>query len=211
MLAAMRRLTANTFLALTLWLVGWAAGCSSAQQLDDLPRSDGGRVLVPIGELVQVTVTPPKGSRVVDFQTWINPLGQDRVLLYRVWRGPTPEGGAQAAVDRALADIGREGQAGVERDDRVYLDDLEARLVRVTDLKGQPPTSLWMILAEAEDGLYTASVLGQLDDVRKAEKENIAFLKSLRILAPVGAPRTPRPARPEDDLAPPTDATPSAR
>ncbi|MBI5611325.1 MAG: hypothetical protein HY902_20805 [Deltaproteobacteria bacterium] len=183
--------------------------CSGADTLEDRPVADGQRLTVPIGDVNQATVIPPKGTKRLDLQTWVQQLGQDRLLLYRVHRAAAPEGGLQSAVDAALAELGKQGQGGVERDSTLQLGDLDARHIRATDLKASPPTSLWMVATEAEDGIYTALVLGQLDDVRKFEQQNMDFLTSLRILNAQGAPAS-RP-QPADDLAPPDAPTPTGR
>ncbi len=190
-------------------LVALLLGCSSPDTLDDRPVADGQRLTVPIGLTNQATVIPPKGTKRIDLQTWVQQLGQDRLLLYRVHRAAAPEGGLQSAVDAALSELGKQGQGGVERDSTLVLGDLDARHIRATDLKANPPTSLWMVLTEAEDGLYTALVLGQLDDVRKFEQQNMDFLTSLRILTAQGAPAA-RP-QPADDLTPPDAPTPTGR
>ncbi len=194
----------HLFVALAMAL---QLGCSGADTLDDRPTADGQRLTVPIGLTNQVTAIPPKGAKRLDVQTWVQQLGQERAIIYRVNREARPERGLQAAVDAALAEIGKTGQGGVERDEPLQLGDLDARHVRATDLKGTPPTSLWMVLAEAEDGLYSAVVLGQLDDMRKFEKQNMEFLSSIRILDALGAP-VPR-SQPADDLDPPDAATPT--
>lgn len=177
--------------------------CSSPAQVD-LPTTTGDRLTVPIGRQNQVTLAPPKGWKQVEHQTWALPLGQDRVLLMRANLGPEPEGGLDAYIDGQLRELGKLGQGGAERDERIALDDLEARAVKVVDLRNKPPVALWMVAVVAEDGLFTATALGPLDDLRKRGDEVDKALRSLRIAAPVGVTReAPRRPPPEDDLAPP--------
>lgn len=180
------------------------AACSSPQELGNLPTTSGDRLTVPIGRQNQVTFAPPKGWKQVEDQTWALSLGQDRVLLMRANLSAEPEGGLDGFIDQQLKEVGKLGQGGAERDERVMLDDLEGRLLKVVDLKNRPPVALWMVAAVAEDGLYTATVLGPLDDLRKRGDEVEKALRSLRIAPPVGVTRDALRKPPvEDDLPAP--------
>lgn len=185
--------------------------CSAPATLDALPTADGAPVRVPVGIQTTVTVQPPKGVRVVDPQSWVWQLGQDRAILLRVQQNPEPDGGVKAFFDSQIEALNREGSAGIERDEVVMLGDLEARLVQAVELRGQPATALWLIVTGAEDGMYIASAAAPIDVMRSKSKEVLAFLTSLRIQPPAGVTRNGAPVRMNgDDVTPPDDATPSA-
>lgn len=195
-------------IALTMGLAA-LSGCGQ-QVLADYPTVNGERLTAPIGILNQVTLSPPKGWQQIEPQTWALSLGQDRVLVMKANLATGIEGGADSFVDKQLQEIGKLGQGGTERDERALLGDLDARLIRVVDLRNRPPIGLWMMVVEAEDGLFTLTVLGPLDDLRKHSAAIETALQSLRIAPPVGVTRE-APKRPaiEDDLpAPPSEPSP---
>lgn len=210
-LPSLQTLTLARLAALLLALAtALTTACSSPQETA-LPTTTGERLTVPIGRQNQVTLAPPKGWKQVEAQTWALPLGQDRILLLRANLGSEPEGGLDVYIDNQLKELGKLGQGGAERDERLVLDDLEARLLKVVDLRNKPPVALWMVAALAEDGLVTVSALGPLDDLRKHGEEIEKALRSLRIAAPVGVTReAPRPPALEDDLPEPGTERPTA-
>lgn len=189
--------------AITL-TVGFAGAFGCGQQvMPDFPVVNGERLTAPIGILNQVTLSPPKGWQQIEPQTWALALGQDRVLVMKANLATGIEGGADSYVDKQLHEIGKLGQGGTERDERVKLGDLDARLIRVVDLRNRPPVGLWMMAADAEDGLFTLTVLGPLDDLRKHGAAIETSLQSLRIAPPVGVTReAPKQPVIEDDLDP---------
>lgn len=191
-------------LATMVLSIGIAAQSGCGQQvLPDFPKVSGERLTAPIGILNQVTLSPPKGWQQIEPQTWALSLGQDRLLVMKANLATGIEGGADSYVDKQLHEIGKLGQGGTERDERVKLGDLDARLIRVVDLRNRPPVGLWMMAADAEDGLFTLTVIGPLDDLRKNSAEIETALNSLRIAPPAGVTRE-APKRPpvEDDLDP---------
>lgn len=182
-------------------------GCSQ-QIMADYPTVNGERLTAPIGILNQVTLSPPKGWQQLEPHTWALSLGQDRVLVMKANLATGIEGGAEAFVDKQLQELGKLGQGGTERDDRVLLGDLDARLIKVVDLRNRPPMGLWMMAADAEDGMFTLTVLGPLDDLRKNGPAIDTALLSLRVAPPAGVQRDAAPKPPvDDDLAPPVKQT----
>jgi hypothetical protein len=180
------------------------SACTAAPVVDTAPVADGQRVTVPIGTLNQVSLEPPKGARRLDPQTWLWSSGPDQAVVLRVQQNPEPEGGTTAYVDRQLAVIHEGGDAGVERDERMQLGDLEARRVHAVELRKQPPAALWLVIATAEDGMFVISAAGPRDLLRTRSRELDAFLASVRILPPAAAERVAAPyAAPADDIAPP--------
>lgn len=159
----------------------------------------------------------------LDPQTWALPLGSadpvpGQALFLRLQVTPEPEGGATAHVNRLLADIERQGQAGVLRDQVVALGDLDGRLIEAADLppttRGQGnPQALWLVVVVAEDGMYTASATGPAAELKARRPLLEAFLLSVRVAAPGGKPR-PQPVAPDPlGLADPLagDWTPTAK
>ena len=181
-------------------------GCSAPEN-PPLELSDGKRVLVPIGDRNVVTVEPIAGAGIADGQTWALLLGQSRALVLRVYRAPEPEGGGDKYVDSLLAALGKSGQADVEGDVRIKLGDLDARLVKAVELRNKPALALWMVIAVAEDGLYTASVYGERDVIVEKTKEVEGFLRSLRIDNRDGSPVRPARKMDGDDVEPPAELT----
>lgn len=168
-------------------------------------RTDGSRIGLPG---MRASVQVPKGFEVVDDRTWVQKLGQDRGVILRVHQQPEPPEGADRHVDKLIQDLEKQGEAGVETDRTVPLGDLDGRLVQAIELRRRPPAALWLVVAVAEDGLYTVSVAGPADELRKRRTEFEGFLQSLRVLQPAGPP-VPRDKPIEDDLLPPEGVTPS--
>jgi hypothetical protein len=153
------------------------------------------------------SVVPPKGWRKLETLGWMLPLDEYRALVLRVNRIQEPDQGADAHVDQLLADVRKSGTADVEADRNVMLGDLDGRLIQTVETQGSDPQALWLIVALAEDGLYTASAVGPAAEMHKRRTEIEAFLLSLRV-APLrrsgGLVAKPLPA--ELELA--ADATP---
>lgn len=178
-------------IVVVLALATAAAACAGPQVAAPIMEATGERTAVPIGRANAVSAAPPKGAKVVDAQTWLIAVGPDRGVVLRVHRGEIPEGGAVPYVDSLLKALGKSGQAGVERDEPVKLGDLDARAVEAVELRNKPAMALWLMVAEAEDGLYTATAYGQRDDLRSQAATVRAFLTSLRVDRPDGAARIP--------------------
>lgn len=183
-----------------LALLGTILACSG-KTLVDLPVTTGGRRTLPAAP---GSVEVPPGLRIVDPQTWALPLPDGKVIGLRLQRLPDPDGGAMAQVDKLIRQMEKTGQAGVERDAVVQLGDLEGRLVQAVDLGKEDPQALWLVVAVAEDGVYTASVAGPATEVRSRRGMLEGFLLSLRVPVPG---RVPAPA-PADPLA--LDVTPGS-
>lgn len=164
--------------------VACTAACSTPVTGEPGVMSDGKRVHVPIGMVNQLSLEPPKGARRLDAQTWLWSFGANRTVVLRAQQNAEPEGGAMAYVDRQIAEMNQGGEAGVERDETLLLGDLEARRVDAVELRQKPPTSLWLVIATAEDGMFVISAAGPRDEMRAHSQELDAFLRSVRILAP---------------------------
>ncbi|MBM4345359.1 MAG: hypothetical protein FJ100_18465 [Deltaproteobacteria bacterium] len=172
-------------------LTASVAACAGPQVQPAIAETSGARLGVAIGRTNSVSAAPPKGARIVDAQTWLVPVGADRGIVLRVHRGEVPEGGSGPYVDSLLLALGKAGQAGVERDEPLRIGDLDGRAVEAVELRNRPAMALWLVLAEAEDGLYTATAYGQRDDLRSQAAMVRAFLSSLRVERPDGAERIP--------------------
>lgn len=159
----------------------------SAPQLPEPQFTSGQPLTLPLGAQNLATIAPPKGCQIADAQTWAWLLGQDRAIIFRLHRGNVPEGGGEAYVNSLLQALGKSGEAGVERDEPLKLGDLDARAIEAVELRKKPAMALWMVVAEAEDGLYSATAYGERDDLQRKAKEVRAYLASLRI-SPRAAP-----------------------
>lgn len=183
--------------------------CSGGQVLtpspDNLPRADGQRHAVA-GSRASLEI--PKEFRIVDATTWLLPLGPNAGILAHLQRAQEPADGAMAQLDRAIAELQKQGEADVERDERVILGDLDARLLQALELREKPAKGLWMIVTAAEDGMYTLTVAGPVAEMRTRQAILEPLLLSLRVEAPVGTTRVPpKPViPPEIDL--PLEPTP---
>ncbi len=206
----MRRLAMGS-LWIGLMLTVATAACSGASSneisLENLPQTDGIRHTISQS---RASVLIPKGWRIAAPTSWLRQVAPELAILLHIERLPEPEGGAQTYVDRMIADTTSAGEADIESDRRVRLGDLDARLVQTVELRGAAPKALWSLVVSAEDGMWLASVLGPVSDLRAKRSEVMAALLSLRIDAPPGAPRQDgRPLPPELELELPEAVTPS--
>jgi len=183
------------------------SACAAPQSAPSIV-ADGGRALVPIGVVNVVSAAPPAGSRLIETGTWAWPVGSERAIVLRVHRSDEPAGGGDAYVDSLVQALGKGGRAGVERDARIRLGDLDARRIDAATLRERPPIGLWMVIAAAEDGLYTATAYGLRDDLRARQVEIDAYLASLRVEAPT--PPRPAVAPDPDDPTPAVEPAPRA-
>lgn len=165
-----------TCLGLALWLL---TGCGGAQTPSGPARiADGSQVLVTgLG----ATVLVPAGYTFFDSATWLLDLSPTERVVLHVERSPEPEQGYEGAVDERIKQMDREGEAGVERDEWVKLDDLDGRMIEAIELRRRPPGALWLVVTGAEDGMYTASAAGPAAVLRQRRTEIEGFLRSLRI------------------------------
>lgn len=151
----------------------------------------------------------PAGYAAAGPMTWTRKTAQGPVILHVAVQSEPAEG-ADAELDRRLRALEREGEAGVERDERITLGDLDARLVHTVTLRAAPPLGLWLVVTAAEHGMYVVSAAGPRAALRAHQPEIEGFLRSLRVPPP--APPRPEPSKsqaldPEvlapDDGAPP--------
>ncbi len=90
----------------------------------------------------------------------------------------------EALVDKRLEAVRRSGMAGVLRDERVELGDLDGRLIEAIDLVGAQRNAMLMVAVESERGLVLAQIVAPLA-LLKARREPLeAALRSLRVASP---------------------------
>ncbi len=180
--------------------------CSGTDVVPELAKTDGLRH--PLLGAPHASVIVPKGLDVAAPLTWLWPSNDGPILL-TVRRQQEPGDGMNAQLDRVIRTMQEGGEADVMGDSIVQLGDLEGRLVEATTLRKQdPPTSLWLMLCVAEDGMYALTVAGPTGVIKDRRKELRAFMESLRIVSP--QPQPPGQSPPVPDLVePPTAETPS--
>ncbi len=189
------------------WLLLFAlAACSGPEVLVELPKTDGMRH--PLLGAPHVSVVVPKDMEVVQPLTWAWRTVDGPIVL-TVRRQQEPADGMNAELDREIRKMQEGGEADLMGDATLQLGDLEGRLVEATTLrKADPPTTLWLMLCVAEDGMYALTVAGPTGGIKDRRVELLAFMHSLRIVPP--QERTGQPAAPQvpDLVEPPADATP---
>ncbi len=199
-------LRVNISLAICLVILG----CSGAQVLtpvpEDLPKADGQRHSLANS---RASLQAPVPFRVVDATTWVLPLAPGSGILVHVQRVQEPAEGAMGHLDKMIADLQRQGEADVERDEKILLGDLDGRFVRALELRAKPAKGLWMVVTVAEDGMYTVTAAGPLTALRERQALLESFLLSLRVDPPEGTARpVHKQAIAEDiDLPQPTSPT----
>ena len=166
----------------------WLPMCSSAApvpSVEQLVAADGQRHAIAGS---RATLVVPKDFRVVDPTTWVWPLGQDRGIVLHVQRSQEPEAGMQATIDAQVRAIEQQGEAGIERDKMVPVGDLEGRLVQAVELRKRPAHARWVLSVLAEDGVYTLTLDGEADELRRRQTVLDALLRSLRVPLPKPTP-----------------------
>lgn len=193
--------------ALVLTLLLALTACSGAETVPDLPKTDGQRHALLGAPYASVIV--PKGLDVAAPLTWLWP-SNDGALLLTVRRQQEPVDGMNAELDRVIRKMQEGGEADVMGDRIVPLGDLEGRLVEATTLRNvDPPTSLWLMLCVAEDGMYALTVAGPTGVIKDRRKDLLTFVESLRVNVPqVPASERPTPASVPDLVEPPSDVSP---
>lgn len=180
-----------------IWLaLGLCAACSAPQQVPP-QLATGERVPIPD---TAASIVVPRGFAKLDDGTWGIEVDRGRAVVLKVQRAAEPEVGAQAHVDRLIADMHRQGNEDLERDELVPLGDLQGRMLQAVELRGEEPASLWLMVVVAEDGMYTATVAGPALELRRKRQELEGFLKSLRIPLPAGSATRGVPAVKPDPL-----------
>jgi hypothetical protein len=181
-------------------------GCSGAEITQELPRTDGERH--PLIGAPHASVIVPKGLEVAAPLTWVWRIPEGPILL-TVRRQQEPQDGMNAQLDREIRKMQEGGDADVMADRTLPLGDLEGRLVEATTLrKEDPPTSLWLLLCVAEDGMYALTIAGPTGAIKDRRKELTAFIESLRVLPVQNVLPQPQPAPVPDLVEPPMAATP---
>jgi len=182
------------------------AACSGVETMDELPKTDGLRH--PLLGAPHVSVVVPKGLDVVQPLTWLWQT-EDGPILLTVRREQEPADGMNAGLDREIRALEQGGQAELADDRAVQLGDLEGRVVEATTVrKDQPPTSAWLMVCVAEDGMYVLTVAGPASAIKDRRPELLAFIESLRIASPADRPSPPPQAPVPDLVEPPTAVTP---
>ena len=182
-------------------------GCSGADTVSDLPKTDGERH--PLIGAPHASVIVPKGLDTAAPLTWVWHAPEGPILL-TVRRQQEPLDGMNAQLDREIRKMQEGGDADVMADRTLPLGDLEGRLVEATTLrKEDPPTSLWLLLCVAEDGMYALTIAGPTGAIKDRRKELTAFMESLRVL-PVQTtlPQQQKRAPVPDLVEPPMALTP---
>lgn len=91
---------------------------------------------------------------------------------------------ADSLLDARLETMRRSGLAGVLRDERVELGDLDGRLIEAVDLIGAQRNALMLVATEGEQGLIVAQVIAPLALMKARRDAFEEMLRSLRVAAP---------------------------
>jgi hypothetical protein len=181
------------------------AACSGAETAPDLPKTDGQRHVLLGAPHASVIV--PKGLEVAAPLTWVWQTNDGGILL-TVRRQQEPPEGMNVQLDHVIRQMQQGGEADLMGDRIVQLGDLEGRLVEATTLrKADPPTSLWLMLCVAEDGMYALTVAGPTVAIRDRRKDLLMFVESLRVASPQDRVSQPQQVVP-DLVLPPDDVSP---
>lgn len=142
------------------------------------------------GEVQQVrgepiTLAVPKGFERASDHGWLakvrgRPVAALRVDVVR----PVPEQGMDAILDQRVREIRKAGVAGVLRDERVELGDLDGRLVEAVELVGDHRSALVLVATETEDALVTATLALPATMLKREGEMLRAALRTLRVAAP---------------------------
>lgn len=171
-------------------MIAWVTACSGGQVLtdsaEDLPKADGQRHSIANS---RASIQPPVEFRVVDATTWVLPLSREAGILVHLQRAQDPAEGAMAHLDKVIADLQKQGEADVERNESITLGDLDGRFVQALELRAKPAKALWMVVTVAEDGMYTVTAAGPVAALRERQALLESFLLSLRVDPPEGTSR----------------------
>lgn len=147
-----------------------------------MPRTDGERHSVVGAPHASLVV--PKDCEIYDATTWVWTTGEGPILL-TLRRQLEPPEGMDAYLDKEIRTVLAGGEVGLSGDTRVNVGDLEGRLLEFNTLRKQvEPTTMWLLVTLAEDGMYTTGVAGPLVAVKDRQKALRAFQLSLRVSAP---------------------------
>jgi hypothetical protein len=109
------------------------------------------------------------------------------VAVLRVERGAMNPQDLDGAMERTLAGVEAGGTWGVARRQGAALGELEGWWVELTELRppvGEPGRSLWQVSVAAEDGVYSASLLGETAVLGENRALLESCLLSLRVTLP---------------------------
>ncbi len=168
---------------LSLWLGSLAiVGCGGTFIAPDT----GARLEISPGDRVQLarsrlSMAIPKGFEKRSDDAWVAERGGQTAILLRFVKHPLPEGDVDAWIDDLINSVKKAGRAGVLRDERITLGDLDARHIGAEDLLGTSRTAIRMVVAPAEDGVYVASFVAEAATLRAHLTVLDAALLTLRI------------------------------
>lgn len=91
---------------------------------------------------------------------------------------------ADSLLDARLETMRRSGLAGVLRDERIELGDLDGRLIEAVDLVGAQRNALMMVATEGEQGLIVAQVIAPVALMKARRDVFEEMLRSVRVAAP---------------------------
>ena len=154
----------------------------SEAQLDDVHFVAGEKQQVR-GEPITLLVPKPF-ERAAD-HGWVAKLNGTPFALLRVdVLRPLPEQGMDAILNQRVRAIRKAGVAGVLRDERVQLGDLDGRLIEAVELVGDRREALLLVATETEDGLVTATLALPATMLKREGDVLRAALRSLRVAVP---------------------------
>ena len=188
-------------LLLLVALLSGMMGCSGAEVME-YPHADGERHSIVGAPNASIIV--PKECEIYAPTTWVWPTPEGPILL-TLRSQQEPAEGMDAYLDKEIRATLAGGEVGLAEDKRVMVGDLEGRLLEVNTLRKQDePTSLWMVVTVAEDGMYTTGVAGPLVAMKDRKAALRAFQLSLRVAVPTDKTELhQKPTAP--DLVPPPD------
>lgn len=166
--------------------VGFAS-CGGPQvatesQLDQVHFTDGEQQQVR-GEPITLRVPKPF-ERAAD-HGWVakiqgTPFAMLRIDVLR----PLPEEGMDAILDQRVRAIRKAGVAGVLRDEKVSLGDLDGRMIEAVELVGDQRGALLLLATETEDGLVTATLALPATLLKREGAVLRAALLTMRVAEP---------------------------
>ncbi|MEY3012001.1 MAG: hypothetical protein RIT45_736 [Pseudomonadota bacterium] len=90
----------------------------------------------------------------------------------------------EAVIDKRIEAVRRSGMAGILRDERVELGDLDGRLIEAIDLVGAQRNAMLLVAVESERGLVLAQIVAPVALLKARRAPLEAALRSLRVASP---------------------------
>jgi hypothetical protein len=165
--------------------VACLVGCSSVGPTD-APKVDAERIEFAAGKrdtargAFATLIVPKPFVRKANHAWWIEQDGVAAALL-TVEAAPAPDIGMDAWVAMRIRKVESGGQAGVTRNERIEIQDLDARLIEASDLRGDARSAVMMVVVEDEKNLIVATIYATADVMDAGHSHFEAALRSLEL------------------------------